>query len=369
MSNNNKRICYIDNLRWMTVSLLIIYHAAIAYNTWGEANYIFFESTKPIAALVTFVSLWFMPLMFLLAGASSRWSLRKRGCRVFIKERFKRLGIPLVFGILVIDPVLSFIADVTHNGYAEGYFAHYGVFFTRFTDLTGYDGGFTLGHFWFLAVLLIVSLLSLIIIKAVGDVPAGSKKAVILGTVLAAAAAAALDVRPFGKQIPTYLCVYLLGYYFFSDPRLAERLSRHRRILTALFLLFSAANTVLFIFIDGFDTLNTVCWYAASVTSLPALFAIGHDRLDFSNAFTRSASGISYIFYIIHFPAVILCQYLLDRAGMGHTANFFLTLLITYPVTAGLCHAVDRTRYLRLLFGSGKKQYTSRQEDKRKERN
>ena len=34
------RVNYVDNLRWITVSLLVLYHTAMAYNTWGEANYI-----------------------------------------------------------------------------------------------------------------------------------------------------------------------------------------------------------------------------------------------------------------------------------------------------------------------------------------
>ena len=180
----NKRLHYIDNLRWLTVSILILYHAAIAYNTWGEANYIFFRPVKPIAAVVSFASPWFMPVMFLLAGASARFSLQKRGYRTFIKERFLRLGIPFVFGLLVIDPILSYVADVTHNGYSGGYFAHYATYFTRFTDLTGYDGGFTLGHFWFLGVLMIISLVCCVIIKLIGDTRANGRKAFAVGAVL-----------------------------------------------------------------------------------------------------------------------------------------------------------------------------------------
>ena len=87
----NRRIYYIDNLRWMTVSLLILFHAAIAYNTWCEANYIFFEAVRPIAFIVTLIDPWFMPMMFLLAGISSRFSLQKRGTKAFIRERMLRL--------------------------------------------------------------------------------------------------------------------------------------------------------------------------------------------------------------------------------------------------------------------------------------
>ena len=126
-----KRVNYIDNLRWITVFLLILYHTAMAYNTWGEANYIFLGSIRPIACIVTLISPWFMPLMFLLAGVSSYYSLDRRGYKTFIKERFTRLGIPLVFGLLFLSPALSFVADVTHNGFDGNYLEHYRIFFTR----------------------------------------------------------------------------------------------------------------------------------------------------------------------------------------------------------------------------------------------
>ena len=119
-----KRLNYIDNLRSITVFLLVLYHIALAYNSWGEANYIFFERVNPIASIVVFISPWFMPLMFLLAGVSASFSMKKRGVTAFIKERLKRLGIPLIVGIIFINPILSYVADKSHNGYEGNYFEH-----------------------------------------------------------------------------------------------------------------------------------------------------------------------------------------------------------------------------------------------------
>ncbi|MBQ2580966.1 MAG: acyltransferase [Ruminococcus sp.] len=348
----NKRIHYIDNLRWLTVSLLVLYHAAMAYNTWNEANYIFFDEVRPIAAIVTFISPWFMPLMFLLAGVSARYSLQKRGYGTFIKERFIRLGIPFVSGLLVIDPIMSYIADISHNGYGGNFFEHYGVYFTRFTDLSGYDGGFTLGHFWFLGVLIIISLLSCVIIKLIGNVGESGTKAVIVGVVLTIAAAAMFDIDILGKRVPTYLCVYLLGYYFFSQPSFAKSFAKFKIPLTLTFLTAGIANTAIFIFIGGLGTLNTVCNYAAFLFGVGALMAIAHDHLDFTGRFSGFNARVSYVFYILHYPLVVLCQYFLGRAGLGSIANFVLTLVICYPLTFALCAAVDKSRYIRVLFGS-----------------
>lgn len=351
----NKRIHYIDNLRWLTVSLLILYHAAMAYNTWGEPNYIFFKEVKIFAAFVSFVSPWFMPIMFLLAGVSARYSIQKRGIAQFIKERFFRLGIPFVFGEFFICPILSYIADVSHNGYSDGFFAHFGIYFSRFTDLSGYDGGFTLGHFWFLAVLMIISILSCAVIKLIGRADADPQKLLIIGLVLACVAAGAFDVNILGKRVVTYMCVYLLGYYFFSQPEYVHSLTKHKWLFTWIFLGANLANTVIFIFVGGLTVLNNICNYASFVFAVPALMTLAHDHLDFSNRVTALNSRISYVFYIIHFPITVLAQYLLAKTGVGAVLNLPLTLIIAYPLTYALCVAVDKTRYLRVLFGSKSK--------------
>ena len=39
--NLSMRKYYIDNLRWITLLILIPYHTAMAWNVWGELNYIY----------------------------------------------------------------------------------------------------------------------------------------------------------------------------------------------------------------------------------------------------------------------------------------------------------------------------------------
>ena len=74
--------------------------------------------------------------------------------------------------------------------------------------------------------------------------------------------------------------------------------------------------------------------------------------LDFTGRFSGFNARVSYVFYILHYPLVVLCQYFLGRAGLGSIANFVLTLVICYPLTFALCAAVDKSRYIRVLFGS-----------------
>lgn len=80
---------YIDNMRWIIILLLIPYHAAMAWNIWGEPTYIYFESNKTISSIVVFFSPYLMPLMFLIAGVSTRLALQKRTIGQYVLERAK----------------------------------------------------------------------------------------------------------------------------------------------------------------------------------------------------------------------------------------------------------------------------------------
>ena len=334
-SNSAKeRVHYIDNLRWITISLLVLYHVCMAYNTWGEKNYIFFKAVKPLALIVVLISPWFMPLMFLLAGISASYSLSKRGYASFIGERFKRLGIPLLIGLIINTPVLSYIADITHNRYEGNFIQHYVIFFSRFTDLSGYDGGFALGHLWFLLVLILISLIGCLVIKLL---PQNKSAMLVSGIVIALIGAATFDVKLLGKPLITYLCAFLLGYYFFSKKEFVKKLTEFKWELVAVFIISTVANAVLFIFAGGPKILNNICNYSSLISGLPALICLGHDHLSFTGKLSESFSKMSYAFYIVHFPVVVLSQYFLSITGMHILLNFFLTLVIAYPLTYLIC--------------------------------
>lgn len=313
----------------------------MAYNTWDEANYIFFVPDKILSAVIVFISPWFMPLMFLLAGASSFFSLAKRGYGKFIKERFIRLGIPFVAGLIVINPVLSYIADVTHNGYEGSFFAHYAVFFTKYTDLSGYDGGFALAHLWFLLVLIVISLISCVVIKLI---PQNRTALRITGIVLAVLGVACFDVKLLGKPLITYLCVYLLGYYFFSKKEFVKKVASFRLQFAVIFFIVAVTNAALFVNSCGFALLNNICNYSCLIFGVLTAVSIGYGYLDTTSGFMSFNAKISYFFYIIHFPAVVLFQYFLSLTGMNPLVNFVLTLVAAYPVTYLLCAGYSKIK-------------------------
>ena len=109
MAETNRRYD-IDWLRILVVVSLIPFHTARIFDFW-EPNYVKNgDLSAGLSFLIAFLAVWNMPLLFLLAGSASGYALEFRSGTAYLKERFKRLFIPLVFGVLVIVPPQAYIA-------------------------------------------------------------------------------------------------------------------------------------------------------------------------------------------------------------------------------------------------------------------
>ena len=154
-----ERKYFIDNLRILSILMLFPFHASMCFLSGGYYGFYVYGGELPALRYIDLaVYPWWMSLMFALAGASAFYALKKRTAAEYVKERVLRLLAPFVCGLLLWISIQSFIADVFYNAYQGGFLRHYLVFFTKWTDLTGYDGGFTPGHLWFILFLFVFSL-------------------------------------------------------------------------------------------------------------------------------------------------------------------------------------------------------------------
>lgn len=150
-----ERKYYIDNLRWMAILLLFPFHAAQIWSG-GEYSgfYIWSHTNTVLYVFSTAVYPWYMTFLFAIAGMSCKYALLKRTSKQFVAERTKKLLIPFFFGVLLLVPIMTYIAEVFFNGYTGTYWQQYGLFFTKETDLTGYHGGFSpVFGFYFICLL------------------------------------------------------------------------------------------------------------------------------------------------------------------------------------------------------------------------
>lgn len=256
----------------------------------------------------------------------------------------------MIFGLLFLNPILSYVADVTHNGFSGNYLEHYHVYFTRITDLSGYDGGFAIGHLWFIAVLIIISICSCGIIRLLPQ-SIFDKKRAVYSVVLTVAGILTFEMKFFGKPLLTYLCAYLLGYYLFSAEEFVQKLVRYKKIFISAFLISSIMNTALFVYVGRYELLNNICNYLSFVFGILTLICLGREYLNGANGFSRMCSRLSYPYYMIHLPVVVLCQYFVSLTGVGIISNFLLSLVFSSTVTIVLCLLADKNAVVGSLFG------------------
>ncbi|WP_342759858.1 acyltransferase family protein [Kineothrix sedimenti] len=126
------RKIYIDNLRWMVVLLLFPYHIFMIYNNF-ESFYIHENEIDGLSRILYELWPWMMPVLFTVAGMSSAYALQKRSGGAYLKERVLKLLVPLLFGMLLLIPVQTYLAELFHHGTGN-----YWNYFTKVTDLTGY---------------------------------------------------------------------------------------------------------------------------------------------------------------------------------------------------------------------------------------
>ena len=347
---------YIDNLRWLILLVLIPYHIAQAWNTWNEPNYIFFEGNRLISSIIVFFSPYFMPLLFLLAGISTRYALKKRTGREYLAERVKRLVIPLLFGTVVLMPIMTYVADVYHNSYNGGFIQHYAVFFTKFTDLIGADGGFSFGQFWFILYLFIISVVSLGIITIFKKLPLKIEKPIpFLLVILLGLPLPLLNslLSIGGKSLVEFTYFFLLGYYVFSDDGIIEKTEKSRWILLAIGLTATILNVYLFIWSDkDYNILNTIASFVSKWFMVLALIGLAKRYLNFSGKVSEHMSRLSFPFYIWHFIWVVVFQYLLYFLVGNNTLILFVGTLSLSFIATFICSEITvRVPFLCFLTG------------------
>lgn len=350
---------YIDNLRWLCVLLLFPYHTFMVYNAFGESFYIKGPDIASVSKVIIGIYPWIMPLLFVIAGASSMYALKARPPREYIKERISKLLVPLLFGILLLVPMQTYFAEVFHNQYAGGYLQQYALFFTKPTDLSGYHGGFTPAHLWFLLYLFVISFVCLPIMwryqkskkkPAVHKIPLPA----LLGMfIIPVFSQAILDIG--GKSVGEYLTYFLFGYFIISDDMVQGKLEKYRFVLLGLALLGLIPYTLWGLKLEARSVALFELLYSFSAwTAVLAALGLGKRYLSFHNKWTEYLSRASFSIYVFHQQWIVLAAYF----ALMWVKNIPLQMVFIIAVSTictFLSYAVlKRVSVARLMFGMKK---------------
>ena len=110
MTNSN-RLYFLDNLRAFVIILVVVLHGSMTYMAYAPTWWYVLDPNNSaiFTQLVLLLDVPIMPILFFLAGYFALPSLQKRGVKLFLKEKFIRIGIPWIFGALFLAPLITYM--------------------------------------------------------------------------------------------------------------------------------------------------------------------------------------------------------------------------------------------------------------------
>jgi hypothetical protein len=355
----------IDWLRILAVLLLIPFHTARLFDIW-EINYVKNgDLSEALSYLIGFINQWHMPLFFLLAGASTWFALGQRSAGGYVRERFLRLFIPLLFGLLVIVPPQAYLARFQVAGYSASYLQFLPDYFTIRGDLTGYTGLFTPAHLWFILYLFVFSLVALPLFlflkkdgRFIGWLANRCEKPGFI-YLLAIPVGLSRALPDIGGKNPFYFFIlFIYGFLLMGDTRFHDIVDHRKRFSLIMGMSLMAITLSLYalqvpivdnslpdILFTALRTFDTWFW-------LIAILGYGQKYLHFTNKLQPNANEAAYPFYILHQTVIIVIGYWVVQWDANLWLKFSVIALASFAGTLLLYDiCVKRTNVTRVLFG------------------
>lgn len=362
----------LDWLRVIAILLLQLFHTGMFYVPW-EWHIKNPEISNALVYPMAWLHYWRMPLLLVISGAGTCFALGYRGPGTYLRERFRRLMVPLLFGMFVVVPPQIYFEHIKEYG------SYWEFWRTVFNFVPYPEGSFSWHHLWFILYLMLYSALGLPLmlflrsgksvrfrdwlVRLTTARPGG------YGLFLVPLFVSQLVLRPYFPETTNslvddwasftyYLCFFLFGFVCCQEPRLWESIRGRRRGNGIIALVMIAAfNTVRGFYPDNESnayrffymfTAATMAWYW-----ILALMGYARTLLTRDNAFIRYANEATYPFYILHQTAIIAVAYYVAKSGLVAVAPSYLVVLtVSFALSMGLYHFVIRpVAPLRFVFG------------------
>jgi hypothetical protein len=376
----------LDWIRVLAFSLLIFYHTGMFFVTW-DFHLKNAATSQSMEIWMLFMNQWRLSLLFFISGAGVSFALRKRSGWQFTKERFQRLFIPIVFGMLVIVPPQIYFERLYRHQFEGSYWDFYPSVFQFVPYPEG--GSLSWHHLWFVVYLFVYSLIGLPLFlyfrRENGQrllqkiVSAVSAKPALLFTAIVPIWVYFITLSPSFEITHALVgdwfnhalsfTIFVFGYVIASQPALLESIQRIRKAsllvaiacISAMMIIYSLPNRDLISWppkVGDFDaysghfylymtlkSINLWCW-------ILALTGYALKYLNFSNRFLRYGNEAVYPFYILHQSVMIPIGYYVIQWNMGVVPKFFIIAFAMFGTTMLIYELlIRRFNLMRLLFG------------------
>lgn len=356
---------YLDNIRWATVLLVMIYHVFYMFNAVGVMGGVgSFHKVQYQDGFLYFVYPWFMVLLFLIAGISARYALEKISAKEFLRKRTWKLLVPSTLGLFVYQWIVGYY-NVKIGGGLE-YIPDFMIY-----PISAVSG---IGPLWFAQVLWLYSLLILLIRKMDRKDSLwkfGEKCNFILLLLFAFliwAGAQALNMPVITTyRFGIYMVAFLLGYFVFSHDNVQKILEKRCLPMLIVSVSMGIIYTVLYFgenytdggVLQGLFT-NVYAWFMVL-----AILGCGKKWFDGQNRFSVYMTKSSYGLYVIHYTFVLIpCYYLKNNTSLTAWMAYIAALLIVFVCTPVLYEVISRIPVVRCLVLGIRRKVEWRKNDK-----
>jgi len=387
-SSKSKRLHYLDWLQVLAILGVFLFHAVHPFDDLFDWHIKNADANILVNFFVGFFNLWGMPFFFLMAGATSWFSLRRRTAGRYVSERVTRLLIPFIIGSILLTPIQAYY-ELTHKGLWEGGSIVEFIlsseartfFYTEFHPITFSTGIFAaLGyHLWFVGYLFAFALIALPVFLSLNQeigkrlVSYLARLAKMRGGVLAFVIPLVLVRFMLQQDITTglwgdwvgftyTLLFFVSGYIIIADERFLVAIRRD----WLLHLILGVACTVFF-FSSAFgvpvsDWMGSpgtlefyVTWTLFGINSwcwTMTFFYIGMRFLDFSDNRLRYAREASYPFFFLHQPVIIFIAFYAVQWNVSLLFKLLVVVIGSFAMVLGIYELlVRRINPVRALFG------------------
>jgi glucans biosynthesis protein C len=368
-----ERQYYVDWIRVLGMFGIFLFHNARFYDIFSDWHVKNAATNVAASGFVAFMSVWMMPLFFLVAGASTFLALRSRSPGQYALERTLRLLIPFIFGMLIIVVPQAYFQALFQGENLSGYniFQIYWLYLQTLPDVNTF-------HLWFLQDLYLFSLITIplflkfgssgkSIITRLADYLNNPWVLMMLLVILIAVVNIFLYPDGFwgnrngGWNIITYVLFFILGYLIFANPRIMESIKKYRWIFLAIGIVVGALVFGFFIdeLADPVKYFGSASFVIASILHtisawgwLLAILGLGYQLLNRTNRFLSYANEAVLPFYILHQTVIISIGYYVVQWNIGVGPKYlFITITSFIGIMLIYEFLVRRINILRFLFG------------------
>ena len=161
------RLYFLDNLRTVLIFFVVLYHAAIVYQSGFEASWIVSDpvKAKSIGILGLIIDSFVMFTIFFISGYFIRYSVKNKSAIQFVKSKVKRIIIPWLLAVLTLIPAYKYIFLYSRNLSQESWETYFHFFEKEGSNLAVFANSPTQSWLWFLPVLFLFQLLYLFMHK------------------------------------------------------------------------------------------------------------------------------------------------------------------------------------------------------------